>query len=176
MYENVIRQKMCLIKLLYTSMSKTHFESWISFQNTTKDHATDRLRSFSRHPRLQKQQGQVYPWNRNTNMHNIHYLKYYTFKNLLKAGERSKVKVKVLYVGNSTRVIRMTNLMPAVLYFTPFSESVTRFTVIKKDFEMTSGFKPFKILTCVEDSIKLGFIQTKSSTAQAIHFKMYIRK
>ena len=125
---------------------------------------------------LQKQQGQVYPWNPNTNMHNIHYLKYYTFKNLLKAGERSKVKVTVLYVGNSTRVIRMTNLMPAVLYFTPFSESVTRFTVIKKDFEMTSGFKPFKILTGVEDSIKLGFIQTKSSTAQAIHFKMYIRK
>ena len=30
-------------------MSKTHFESWISFQNTTKDHATDRLCSFSRH-------------------------------------------------------------------------------------------------------------------------------
>ena len=39
----------CLIKLMYTSVSKTHFESWISFQNTTKDHATDRLRSFSRH-------------------------------------------------------------------------------------------------------------------------------
>ena len=30
-------------------MSKTHFESWISFQNTPKDHATDRLCSFSRH-------------------------------------------------------------------------------------------------------------------------------
>ena len=51
MYEHVIRQNMvCLIKLMFTSMSKTHFESWISFQNTTKDHATDRLCSFSRHP------------------------------------------------------------------------------------------------------------------------------
>ena len=160
MYEHVIRQKMCLIKLLYTSMSKTHFESWISFQNTTKD----RLCSFSRHS-CKTNKVKFTPWNPNTNMHNIHYLKYYTFKNLLKARERSKVKVTVLYVGNSTRVIRRTNLMPAVLYFTPFSESVTRFTVIKKDFEMTSGLKPFKILTCVEDSIKLGFIQTKSSTA-----------
>ena len=51
MYEHVIRQNMVsLIILVYTSMSKTYFESWISFQNTTKDHATDRLCSFSRHP------------------------------------------------------------------------------------------------------------------------------
>ena len=64
----------------------------------------------------------------------------------------------------------MTNLMPAVCLFYPLLSISDSFYGYQKGFEITPGFKPFKVLTCVEDSIKLGFIQTKYSTAQAIHF------